>query len=187
MRPAENPYRVTRIHALRYRFVDGSREELWRRLEGQSLRGALVGPEGSGKSTLLRELGEELRTRGFAVRALQLRVEEPVPWDLLRGVGERDAVLLDGSEQLGFGARLRLRWMTRRAGALLITAHAETWLPAVLRTRTTPALLEALASELEDGVEVGDLWSRHSGNVREALRTLYDLRITCSDRPTPHR
>lgn len=176
MRPAENPYRTTRMHALRYRFVDGSREELWRRLEAGALRGALVGPEGSGKSTLLRELGEELRARGFAVRALQLREGEGVPWDVLRGVGKRDAVLLDGSEQLGFFGRRRIRWITRRAGALLITAHAETWLPALLRTRTTPALLEELASELEEGVETGDLWSRHRGNVREALRALYDLR-----------
>ncbi len=178
MRPADNPYRVTRIHALRYRFVDGSREEFWKRLESQSLRGALVGPEGSGKSTLLRELGDELRTRGFHVRALQLREGERVPWELLRGAGERDAVLLDGSEQLGFAERWRVRWITRHAGALLITAHAETWLPAILRTRTTPALLEELASELEDGVETGELWSRHRGNVREALRALYDLRAT---------
>lgn len=178
MRPADNPYRVTRIHALRYRFLDGTREDLWRRLESGSLRGALVGPEGSGKSTLLRELGEELRGRGFNVRALQLREGELVPWELLRGVGERDAVLLDGSEQLGFWSRSRVRWITRRAGALLITAHAETWLPAILRTRTTPALLSELASELEDGVQVGDLWSRHRGNVREALRALYDLRTT---------
>ena len=132
MRPAENPYRGTRLHALRSRFVDGSREEFWRRLEAQSLRGALLGPEGSGKSTLLRELGGDLRTRGFAVRALHLREEEPVPWDLLRGVGERDAVLLDGSEQLGVADRWSFRWITRRAGALLITAHAPTWLPAVI-------------------------------------------------------
>lgn len=178
MRPAENPYRVSRIHGLRYRFVDGTRDELWQRLEAQSLRGALVGPEGSGKSTLLRELGQDLRTRGFSVRALQLREGEAVPWDVLRGVGERDAVLLDGSEQLGFADRWRVRWITRHAGALLITAHGGTWLPAVFRTRTTPALLEALASELEDGVAVGDLWSRHRGNVRDALRALYDLRAT---------
>ena len=40
--------------------------------------------------------------------------------------------------------------------------------------------LEALgwkaSIELEDGVETGDLWSRHRGNVREALRALDDLR-----------
>jgi hypothetical protein len=175
MRPADNPFRTERLDALRYRFVDGSREALLARLAAQGFRGALVGPEGSGKSTLLRELAAELRRRGFRTREVQLREDEPgIPWDRLRGLGPGDALLLDGAEQIGWMDRLRVRRAARGAGAFLVTAHAETWLPALHRTRTTPGLLASLAAELAPGVEVGGLWGRHGGDVREALLALYD-------------
>jgi Flp pilus assembly CpaF family ATPase len=116
---AENPFRASRILAFRYRFLDSDWDAILARLEALGMRGAIVGPEGSGKTTLLEDLGERLERSGRRVR------------------------LLDGAERLS-----RRQWRhvlrgAREAGGLVVTAHREGLLPTLLRTRTTPEILDA--------------------------------------------
>jgi hypothetical protein len=154
---AANPFRASRILEFRYRFLESGWDELLRRLESQQMRGAIVGPEGSGKTTLLEDLAERLRRSG------------------------RRVVLIDGADELS-----RREWRdvlreARKADGLVVTAHREGFLPTLLHTRTTPAILDeaVLAASGRDcesfGVAAEELWARHAGNVRTALRELYDV------------
>jgi hypothetical protein len=71
------------------------------------------------------------------------------------------------------GYLLRLR--TRRAGGLVITSHRPGLLATLFECETTPELLAGIVRELAgDGVDAGELHARHAGNVRNALRELYD-------------
>ena len=154
---AANPFRASRILEFRYRFLESGWEELLRRLEAQGMRGAIVGPEGSGKTTLLEDLDERLRRSG------------------------RRVLLVDGADEL---SRREWREFLRRAdeaGGCVVTAHREGFLPTLIRTRTTPAILEDAVRAASGrscgsfGVSADELWARHAGNVRTALRELYDV------------
>jgi ABC-type phosphonate transport system ATPase subunit len=156
---AANPFRASRILEFRYRFLEGASgwKELLRRLEAQQMRGAIVGPEGSGKTTLLEDLGERILQSG------------------------RRVLLLDGAEEL---SRREWRHVLRHASeadGLVVTAHREGFLPTLLHTRTTPAILDEAVvaasgrSCASFGVAADALWTRHGGNIRTALRELYDV------------
>jgi sugar phosphate isomerase/epimerase len=184
MRARDNPFTVQRIHALSYRLEGTTWEALLERLEALGFRAALVGPHGHGKSTLLKEIAARLETRGLRVRKVLLH--EGDRWltreqrrTLLQGVTPRDLVLLDGAEQLCRPAWLHLQWRSRRAAGLLVTSHRPGLLPTLHECRTGPALLAALVGELlgkkGEEIQVEELFTRHRGNVREALRELYDL------------
>ena len=95
--------------------------------------------------------------------------------------------MLDGAERLtGREWRCFLR-EAREATGCVVTAHRSGLLPTLLETRTTPGILEAAVfaasgRRCEDfGVKAEELWKRHGGNVRTALRELYDL---CAGRAT---
>jgi type IV secretory pathway ATPase VirB11/archaellum biosynthesis ATPase len=152
-----NPFRASRVLEFRYRFVDSNWDGLLARLSALGMRGAIVGPEGSGKTTLLEDLGERLRAAG------------------------RRVVLLDGAERMSRREWREFLRSTRDAEGLVVTAHREGLLPTLLRTRTTPEILEAavLAASGRScdsfGISPEELWTRHGGNVRTALRELYDV------------
>jgi hypothetical protein len=60
---------------------------------------------------------------------------------------------------------------------LVVTTHREGRLPTLWRCATTPELLRNLVRELDVGLDEADaraLHARHHGNVRDALRELYD-------------
>ena len=183
MRARDNPFRSERIQSLRYRFLDGAWDGLWTRLESLGFRAAIVGPQGSGKTTLLEELATRLRASGREIRELRLDTETPrfdpkFLEELFASLGPRDVILFDGAEQL-----TRFEWgrfKHRAAGGLVVTSHRPGLLPTVLQTATTPELLEGLVSEIlgDRAAEMRDrlpgLYERHAGNLREALRELYD-------------
>jgi len=181
----ENPFRVSRLEALPYRFPSGRCwERLFARLEALGGRGAVVGPEGSGKTALLAELAAALG-RGMDVTTLRLTREQPRPGaDELRrlaATGPADAVILDGAEQLGPLAWRRARHLTRHAGALVITGHRPGRLPTLLATETSVELLADLVGGLLPAEEAArlepllpELVARHQGNLRTALLELYD-------------
>jgi hypothetical protein len=85
---------------------------------------------------------------------------------------------IDGYDRLRAAERWRLR---RRRGPTLVTSHTATGLPLLRRCETTPALLGQIIDELSPAVraalpdaEVEALHARHRGDVRLALREMYD-------------
>jgi hypothetical protein len=164
---AANPFRASRVLAFRYRFLESDWDGLLARLEAMGMRGAIVGPEGSGKTTLLEDLGERLRASGR--RVVFGRVEPGA------------VTFLDGICELAPRERRRLLRLAREADGCVVTAHREGRLPTLLRTRTTPEILDAAVLSASGrscesfGVWPEELWARHGGNVRTALRELYDV------------
>ncbi|HSN86299.1 MAG TPA: hypothetical protein VL025_06040, partial [Thermoanaerobaculia bacterium] len=115
MRAQDNPFRVERLHAIRYRLAGTTWEELLGRLEGLRYRAAVVGPHGHGKTTLLEDLASRLAARGFRIRSVSLhdgrrRLAPEQRRTLLAGLTDRDLLFLDGAEQLSKLAWLHLCW-----------------------------------------------------------------------------
>jgi hypothetical protein len=162
-----NPFRASRVLAFRYRFLESDWDGVLARLESMGMRGTIVGPEGSGKTTLLEDLGERLRRSGRRT--------------VFGGVEPGAVTLLDGICELPARERRRLLRLACASAGCVVTAHREGILPTLLRTRTTPEILEAAVVSASGrgcagfGVSPEELWTRHGGNVRTALRELYDL------------
>ncbi len=184
MRPADNPFRVERMHALAFEPQGQTWDELLARLERLRLRAAVVGPHGSGKTTLLRSLAPRLEARGLRPVMLFRNAEGgggwPAAWgDPLHRLGPRDVLLVDGYDLLAPLPRWRLRRLARRAAGLVGTSHRPCLgLPTLVRTATSPELLREIVSRLAgrtmDADGAARLLARHHGNIREALRELYD-------------
>lgn len=181
MRARENPFRTECVHQVRYRFVEGSWPTLMERLAALDHRAALVGPDGSGKTTLIEDLAPHLTTLGFGVRRIFLNDQQRLPPDgCLAGIGTNDILLVDGADLMPRLAWLRFRRRTRHAGGLIITSHRPGMLPTLIECRTTPELLDGIIVELlGDDCDRRDhlarrLFDEHGGNVRNALRALYD-------------
>lgn len=184
MRARDNPFAVQRVHAIRYRLAGVTWEELLDRLSALDFRAALVGPHGHGKTTLLEDLGARLAERGFLIRTATLRQGErrlgPVRYAaLFRDPGPRDLLLVDGAEQLDALSWWTLRLRSRAAAGLIVTSHRPGLLPVLHECRTTPELLAGIVADLSgaaDGEEIAELFARHGGDLRLALRELYDAR-----------
>jgi len=182
MRARDNPFAVHRVLAIRYRLSGVTWEELLARLADLRFRAALVGPHGHGKTTLLEDLGERLGGHGFRVRPATLhegdrRLGPQRDSALFRDPHPRDLLLVDGAEQLDRLAWWDLRRRSRAAAGLIVTSHRPGLLPTLHECRTTPELFEAIARELggEEALQAATgLFARHQGNLRDALRELYD-------------
>ena len=177
MRARDNPFASHRVEKLRYRLPEGlTWDRLLDRLASLHYRAAIVGPHGRGKTTLLEELAPRLTAQGFRIRTVTLRQEERKVGKL-PGLGRDEILLLDGAEQLGRLAWLRVRFACRRAGGLIVTSHRPGLLPTLLECETTPELLADLVRELTGKeMEIRELFTRHGGNVRMAFWELYDDR-----------
>lgn len=184
MRARDNPFRSERVLEVRYRPA-GSWEALLAKLESLGRRAAIVGPKGSGKTTLLEDLAPRLRAAGFGVRELRLDAETPrfAPGfleEFFASIGSRDVILFDGAEQLGRVAWALFERRARAAGGLVVTSHRSGLLPTLIETSTTPELLDLLVEQIlgDRAIEVRPLtprlFEKHRGNLREALRELYD-------------
>ena len=179
MLPArDNPFSSDRVLRLRYQLDAAEWTRLHAKLSRQRYRGALVGHHGSGKTTLLEDLAAHLARTGWQPRWVRLSTENRgLPRDFQRSFGPRDFVLLDGAEQLGLLAWWQFRARTRRAGGLVITTHQLGRLPLLRHCTTSPELLQALVARLSSPLSLDEaraLHRRHRGNLREALRELYD-------------
>jgi energy-coupling factor transporter ATP-binding protein EcfA2 len=178
----DNPFSSDRVLRERYRFNADDWARLIATLACHHGRGALVGQKGSGKTTLLEDLAVRLRRTGQEVTLIRLSAEFPRPPGaynraFFAGLTSRDAVLLDGAEQLSLLRWFQFRWRTRRAGFVVVTTHRARRLPLLHRCTTSPELLRSLVSSLGQSLTADEsvaLYQRHRGNLREALRELYD-------------
>jgi hypothetical protein len=186
MRARDNPFAVDRVLSVRYQWVEGDIKLLVARLEHLSYRAAIVGGHGTGKTTLLEDLETHLAGLGFRLTHLRLDTEHrSVPrqrlWQLSATLDPRDFVCLDGAEQLDPLRWMLFRWHTRHAGGLLITSHRSGLLPTLIECTTSPSRLERIISQLAPQPSpvptptAAELFTRHRGNLRGALRELYDL------------
>ncbi|GAB4181567.1 MAG: hypothetical protein Fur0032_22730 [Terrimicrobiaceae bacterium] len=177
MKAHENPFRSECIERLPYRFPGFSWRSLEDRLDSFGGRGAIVGPRGHGKTTLLLEWMARRKARGEAPVGLRLdygqRRLTAGQISLLNGAR---MVFADSAEQLGWLGWREFLYRARHVKTLVICTHRPGRLPTIYHCRTSPELLQELAGDLA-GSQTPDpqsLWKRHSGNIREALRELYD-------------
>ena len=185
IRARDNPFAADRVLRVRYRPQGWTWDGLIDRLAAMNYRGAIVGPEGRGKTTLLEDLGVRLTERGLRTRHVRLSRERPRldaagRRALVTTLSDRDVVLFDGAEQMSRLAWWAFLWRVRRARGLVITAHRPGLLPTLVECRTSADLLEEIVRHLlpaadGDGLPPAQpLYDRHGGNVRNALRELYD-------------
>ena len=186
MKARDNPFRTDRVLRVRFKLPGISWTQLMSRLTELNYRAAIVGPHGSGKTTLLEDLERRLIDRRFQPKRLRLD-EDHRFFDrsflnaFLADLSQRDIILFDGAEQM---SRLARRWFlfrTRAARGLIVTSHRPGLLPTLIECRTTPALLGEILDEVLDEdapcvrAKAPELFRRHRGNLRDALRECYDL------------
>lgn len=173
---SRNPFRVARVIAQPYRLRGETWEALAARCAAHGFRGAVVGPHGSGKTTLLRDLAAHLRGRGERVVELFVNRDAggalPAAW---RAVDPGAVVLADGYDTLRATVRA---WLRRRVRRLIVTAHRPCALPTLVRTEARADVLAELVAALRGRAMPLDEAARrlhaHGGNMRDALRALYD-------------
>lgn len=184
----DNPFRVERLHRLRYRAADHDWLAVMRKLEAQRYCGAIVGPHGTGKTTMFLELRGRLESAGWCVRHHRLSMDDlggavAMSLRMMDAADARTIVMLDGADLLGrFGWwRVHRRWHHSGAKGFVITSHRQGLLPTLLQTGTSLAVTHELVGELvgERAAEtmkagVARLYDEHRGNVRDVLRSLYD-------------
>lgn len=183
----ENPFRVSRLQELPFHLYEMDWPDLMGRLETLNYRAAIVGPHGSGKTTLMERIGQRLQEKGFSVVPLFMNNDDgsrlPAKWrDAIMSCSSEEIILADGYDHLSLVGRSFVRRHSRKACGLIVTSHKRSVLMTLIRTRTTWQLLENLVEHLlkDSGWEfpsrscIQDLFRRHRGNLREALRELYD-------------
>jgi hypothetical protein len=186
MKARDNPFSSDRILSIRYRLQGLTWDELMRRLADMDYRCALIGPQGSGKTTLLEDLEPALLATGFRTKWLRLnqstrRLSSGSWKTFLSTIEETDIILFDGAEQMNCLAWEQFKRRSRKAAGLIITTHRSGRLPTLLECVTYPDLLEEIVRALtSDGAPerlqlTKELFERHKGNLRNALRELYDL------------
>jgi hypothetical protein len=163
---------------------EGGWDSLFARLEALGHRGAIVGLHGRGKTTLLEDLAGKLRSRGLRVRSIRIpggaRELSPDQDRALAELAAGELLALDSAGALSSRAWRRVRRAARSGAGLVVTSHRPERLPTLVELRTTPGLLADIVGELA-GRELaarlpsaGELFARHAGNLRAALRELYD-------------
>jgi hypothetical protein len=171
------------VHALGYRLAGTTWDALLARLAALGHRAALIGPHGHGKTTLLEHLARRLEEQGFRIRSVTLhdgdwRLTAEQEQAFFQDLVPRDCLLLDGAEQLAVRAWREVEKRSRAAGGLLVTSHRAGLLPTLMECRTTPELLDDVVRDLlgdSPDPQTAELFIRHDGNLRDALRELYDL------------
>jgi len=177
----DNPFRSDRVESVAYRFVDATTwDQLLARLDALQFRACVWGAEGSGKTTLLDELVRRFLSARFRIHLFTARSQQPPAGLLETSWTGEDLVIVDGADLLKRASLARLKKRTEAAGGLLITSHFPGLLPALYECRTSPQLLREVVAELigADAARrllLDQIYRDHAGDLRRALRRLYDL------------
>jgi len=174
------------VARIRYRLSEAEWGELVERLAQMKYRGALVGRDGAGKSTLLQDIKEYFDRQGRAHKMVFVSEDIAVGWkqikEVLESKPQKAIMLVDGADHLSKICWIRLkRWVIRNDMGLIITSHHQGMLDTLMECRTTVELLKEIVGEfMKESEPVADeileqLYRKHDGNVRDALRELYDL------------
>lgn len=183
MLPARaNPFATDRVLALKYRLDECWWETYLASVVAPGFRGSVVGPHGSGKTTFMEGLATRLADTGVSVVWVRLSEEQPTlvaagGGDVLRTGNPSTLLMVDGAEQLSWHEWWRVCRAARAFRGLLVSTHRPGRLPTLHACATSSVLLGELVSAL--GVPLAEdelvlLHRRYLGNLREALRELYD-------------
>jgi len=186
MKARNNPFRTDRVLAVRYRLCDETLNDLLERLQKMGFRGAIIGPNGTGKTTLLEDLEPALCALGFRIKKLRLDDEKRsfakvFIKDFFADLTAQDFILFDGAEQMTTIDWQLFKFKSKKAGGMLITAYRKGLLPTLKECETSPELLQEIISDLlggassESSSSTTELFHRHRGNIRVALREMYDV------------
>lgn len=184
MKAKDNPFSVQHIKKIRYRGAD--LDALVARFEEMTYCAAIVGPEGSGKTTLAEDLQNHLENKGFHTESIFINDSTPLTRekrkDFIQKLSKEKVVFLDGAGILGPLQWFKLRRnILKKAKGLVITAHNPGKLPTLTECKTTAALFRQITADLLDGRQLPDkelldrIYHRCNGNIRLALRQLYDI------------
>ena len=179
----DNPLAMSLTTNVAFRFASHDWEFHFQRLSELGFRASIVGRRGSGKSTLLAELHHELERRGVDSHFVFLPQDRGLHAAMLNAAFERSragaVLLVDGIERLGLFQRRKLLNRARKSAGLVITKHHRCKLPTWIQTQTSPELMTDVLVDLNlDHPQVilaGQVaFEKHDGNIRNALRELYD-------------
>lgn len=145
-------------------------------------RVAIVGPHGTGKSTLLAALADQLANAGSPAEVIRLRRRRDTVRLVTALWGPADTTLLvDGWERLGRPWAFLVATLARLLGrSMVVTSHRRIGMAEAACTAGTLPLLTAIVARLpahRDLItesDLADTFSRHGGNLRDALADLYD-------------
>jgi hypothetical protein len=180
-----NPFRVDRTDAVRFRFAQGTWDEHVGRLAALRYRAAIIGPQGSGKTTLLTDLAERLRRRNLFVIAnrasVDRRTNRTLVISLLARARPGCIILLDSAEQLSRPDWWKLIQQSNGRCGLVVAVHRHCSLPTWIRCTTSIELMQMLLEDL--GLTLNEAailnaakksFRAHHGNIRDVFRGLYD-------------
>lgn len=186
MKARDNLFAVERIEKIRYKPQDTTLDELLTCLEQMKYSAAIIGPDGSGKTTLLEDIASALEERGKQIKSVFVNDTNQISWkdsrNLFMEIASDQIVFLDGADSLS-----RMTWpalkrgVLRKAAGLIVTAHKPGLMPTLIECTTTPDLFRRIVSEITDGAcefnpsQLDQIYHRHNGNIRNALRELYDI------------
>ena len=173
----ENPLRMECLEAIAFRFQAGNWEQHLDRLHDLDFRAAIVGQHGRGKSTLLRELSCRLPNSHLLDLPHETSQHDAMIDSALQAAGEGGVVLVDGIERVSWLQRTRL--YRRTSAGLVVTVHRRCRLPTWIHLKSSPELIRELVEELGLGADEiltasEHALAHHTGNVRDALRSMYD-------------
>jgi hypothetical protein len=163
-----------RVEALPFVSPSESADDLWNRFRANDFRGSICGAHGSGKTTLAETLLRRAKKEGLSVRTLTgSRNKKQTVWNCT-GPDDADLLFIDGADLLPYFRRMRMI----AADRILVTSHSRiSGIPLLVRTQSTLEILDALIEQLAPQIPVNlrhELFVRHSGNIREIFRSLYD-------------
>ncbi|MBN1816073.1 MAG: hypothetical protein JW828_01855 [Sedimentisphaerales bacterium] len=181
----DNPFRINRIKQIRYQPVGESWDQLLQRLAERKYCGAIVGPCGSGKTTLLEDLQKHLDPIHISTQSMFINQDiHPSRHEIEHILSHPpDILLVDGGDHLSRGTWRQVKNRILRTGrGLVVTSHKGGLLPTWVECRPHPQLFIGITEQLLcssghrplDADFLTRLFFRHKGNIRDALRELYD-------------